>query len=360
METASSLFLYFRYKNQVPTLSSEGLTPASLIVLKKVYAKYFQPPPPVEEIFDKITYIPSTPYSPDSTHGYKAIPGEYIFRYTKKVANGYEHLNVKNTFNNNGTRFVGYSPSDPLRNIYVFGDSFIFGEGVSDEQSFTYLLQSTFRNSAFHLYALGGYSWTNAYMNFMKIRDHIKPDDILIIGYAEFYKERHVASPSRLKYIQQWVDDKYPTKQLNPEMKHLRAQMDGSGNIAFDTIPFYCKFNKSYCEQKDPSAKYVNDVTISLIKLIAKETKARIFLLHIGGPKDDPVLSSLPKNVELISALPQDYDYIIWDDILGFDDHPGPYWHYAMYSKLKPYLSTIKEGPPKALAVAKNSVSSSP
>jgi hypothetical protein len=27
------------------------------------------------------------------------------------------------------------------------------------------------------------------------------------------------------------------------------------------------------------------------------------------------------------------------DNIMGLDDHGGPYWHYAMYSKLKPVIA---------------------
>jgi hypothetical protein len=27
------------------------------------------------------------------------------------------------------------------------------------------------------------------------------------------------------------------------------------------------------------------------------------------------------------------------DDVMGFDDHGGPYWHYAMHSRLMPHVA---------------------
>lgn len=334
VETASSLLLYFKYRNSIPELSGEGLRPATGTLINTAITKFTRK----TLFFDKVSYIPNSFIVPDAAQGYKAAPGEYIVRFTKRASGTLEHLNTKITIMTDGTRFTGSLPEQPLRHVYVFGDSCVFGGGVNDEQTFTYLLQSVFRRSAFHLYAMGGYSWSNAYINIMKIKENITADDIIIMGYAAFYKERHIPSPSRLKYLQDWIDDTHPTQPLNPEIKVLHTQMNEAGDITFDTIPAYCRFNKTYCEQNNPSNDYVDRLSKALLTLIVKQTKAKVFLLHFSGPSSDPVLSQLPPNVELISALPQDFDYKIQDDILGFDDHPGPYWHHAMYSKLKERL----------------------
>jgi len=334
VETASSLLLYFKHRHSIPELSGEGFRPATVTLINTAITKFTSKP----LVFDKVSYIPNSFIVPDAAQGYKAAPGEYIVRFTKRASGTLEHLNTKVTIMTDDTRFTGNLPGQPFRHVYVFGDSFVWGGGVNDEQTFTYLLQSVFRHSAFHLYAMGGYSWSNASINIMKIKEHITADDIIVIGYADFYKERHIPSPSRLKYLQDWIDDVHPTQPLNPEIKVVHTQMNESGDITFDTIPAYCRFNKTYCEQNNPSNDYVDRLSKALLTLITKQTKAKIFLLHFSGPSSDPVLAQLPPNVELISALPKDFDYKIRDDILGFDDHPGPYWHYAMYSKLKERL----------------------
>ena len=30
----------------------------------------------------------------------------------------------------------------------------------------------------------------------------------------------------------------------------------------------------------------------------------------------------------------QDFIYAMRDDVMGFDDHGGPYWHHAIYARL--------------------------
>ena len=76
---------------------------------------------------------------------------------------------------------------------------------------------------------------------------------------------------------------------------------------------------------------------------IAAKTSAKVYVLHFFGPKDDPVLRQLPGNVELTAATPQDFTYVMRDDIMGFDDHGGPYWHYAMYSRVKQVVARDRE-----------------
>ena len=56
-----------------------------------------------------------------------------------------------------------------------------------------------------------------------------------------------------------------------------------------------------------------------------------------GGFKAIPVIQfliCLDGRIVRISALVSDFDYFISDDVVGFDPHPGPYWHYAISRKL--------------------------
>ena len=346
LETASGLLLYYWYRAYIPGISQGSVRAASIVLIKKLYAKYFPRPS-----FNRISYLPEPYFVPDPIQGYKAVPGEFIVRYARRIEDKFEYLNTKQTNLADGTRFTGIGPNNPDRHVYVFGDSFVFGAGVNDEQTFTYLLQSSFPTLKFHLYALDGYSWSNALVNISYIKGGIRENDILILGYADFYKGRHLPSPSYLRNIETWSKETYPTQPLNVEMRLLHTNMTASGDLTFDIIPYYCRFLQQYCDQSDPSEDYVNDLSKALLREIAMQAKVKIFLLHFSGPSSDPVLSQLPSNVELISALPQDFDYTIRDDVLGFDPHPGPYWHNAMYSRLKEVLSKhLEEERPSAVA----------
>jgi hypothetical protein len=59
-----------------------------------------------------------------------------------------------------------------------------------------------------------------------------------------------------------------------------------------------------------------------------------VYLLHYDGSKQNSIFGFLSGSVHRISALKEDFDYSIRDDIMGFDNHPGPYWHYAISRKL--------------------------
>ena len=75
-------------------------------------------------------------------------------------------------------------------------------------------------------------------------------------------------------------------------------------------------------------------ITAALINGIAETTSAPVYLMHFAGTKENPVLGLLSGSVRRISALPEDFDYVLKDSELNFDRHPGPYWHYAISRKL--------------------------
>ncbi len=98
----------------------------------------------------------------------------------------------------------------------------------------------------------------------------------------------------------------------------------------------YCRYNQAYCNGPEPSADDRNAVSRALLQAIAKRVTAKIYILHFFGDASDPALRDLPPSVEVISATSR--DSIPRDDVMGLDNHPGPYWHYAIYSKLRQVL----------------------
>ena len=332
-EMVSSAFLFFAYRDQISGLSGDPLTPSTVVVLRKGL-NWLSPgsaPDPVP--YRRMTRIPQDFFAEDAEQGYRAKPGRYVFRYTRRHDGALEHLDSVVTINGDGTRFTGNAPAAPARQIHVLGNSFVFGDGVNDEQTFSFLLQSAFPRDAVHLHALSGYSWANALVTMERIKDQIRPGDIVILGYASYYKERHVAAPGRLRDIRNWMARSFPDVELSPKDRLIRARLDGA-KLVLDTIPMHCKFNPDYCTGTEPSPDYTDTVSIELLRAIAAKSSAPVYLVHFFGPKDDPVLARLPANVVLVPATPADFTYTMRDDVMGFDEHGGPYWHHAIYSRV--------------------------
>lgn len=339
LEIASSAFLYTVNKDRIAALPGPPSEPAILLAARTGLSWLLPGSFPDPATYRRMTRSPAGFFAEDAEQGYRANPGRYVFRYSGMRQGRVEHLDAVVTINTDGTRFTGNAPADPARRIFVLGDSYVFGDGVNDQQTFAFLLQTAFPDSVVHLHALAGYSWANALVTMQRIKDRIRPGDIVVLGYALFYKERHVAAPSRLRSIRDWMASTFPEVELDPKDRVIRARVDTSNRLALDTIPMHCKFDPTYCAGAEPAADEVDKVSRELLRAIASTTTEKILLLHMFGPENDPVLRDLPGNVEIVAATPQDFTYVMQDNIMGLDDHGGPYWHYAMYSKLKPVIA---------------------
>lgn len=339
LELLSAAFLFVQYSSRISEAAGHEIGSPTLQVLRQAWAVLF----PDRSTYTRMVRLPDGFFAEDKEQGYRANPGRYVFRYIRQRSgqgNGKsQHIDTVVTVNADGTRFTGNAPIKPPRHIYVLGDSFVFGDGVNDGQTFGFLLQAAFSRDAVHLHALGGYSWANALVTLERLKDRIGGADVIVLGYALYYKERHVAAPARLRSIQTWMATSFPDVELSANDRLIRARLDGDDRLVLDTIPMHCKFNADYCAGAEPSAAYTDKVSSALLRAIASTTKAKVYLLHMFGPKDDPVLASRPAGVELIPATPADFSYAMRDDVMGFDDHGGPYWHYAMFMRLKQVLA---------------------
>lgn len=355
VEVICSAMLLYRYRalGAIPYFNGEPALSVALITKRAVASVTANSPseapaypglPQLKKKHEVKTPLVNNPYnivsSPypffaaDSAFGYAPKPGRYEFTYQKKLGDFYKFYKNKVTVNPDHSRYTGRTPSNADGKIYVFGDSFIFGEGINDEQTFSYLLQSTQDKQAVHLYAAGGYSITQAYIRFLKIARSLTANDTLIIGYADYYKKRDAAAPSRLReYGEPWE------MMLDDKINHAKAELLKDGKIQVSYTPLFCKYNPAYCQSEDPSPAEFDQLTSSMINAIADHTPAKILLLHFEGPDEDKALSMLSKKVTIIPATLDDFDYEIRDDIMGFDGHPGPFWHYAMFKRILPYLS---------------------
>jgi hypothetical protein len=275
---------------------------------------------------------PSPSEQADVELGYKPLPGTYRVTFSHHGSSNWEHLRVNMTQMSDGTRWTGQCERNSSATVYIFGDSFTAGFGVNDEQTFSFLLQQARKDLCVKLFAVEGYGMTQSFILFNKLRNQIKPNDIIILGYADFLLDRTMVAPSRLRYVEYWFKQKYG--RLPDSVMLPRAAFDAQGAIHISYIPQRCDENDGYCAQTDPTQHEMTRVTAALINQISEASNAPVYLLHLHGTKQDPIFGLLGGSVRRISALQEDFDYFMTDDILGFDDHPGPWWHYAISRKL--------------------------
>jgi len=249
----------------------------------------------------------------------------------------WETLRVQVTIEPDGSRWTSAPAERARREVFAFGDRWLFGYGVHDEQTWAWHLQRARPDLGVRLHALSGYALGQALLRFRELASRIGADDIVILGYADFYDERHVVAPSRLRWLDYWRRTRGVEDLMAVRLPRFDLAADGSPILSY--VEQDCARNGGYCDRPDPDRAYMSRVSAALINTIARETPARVLLLRIDGSPDNPVYDMLDGRIEIISVLPGDLEGAVRDDIAGFDDHPGPYWHYAVGRKLVEFLS---------------------
>ncbi len=327
VETVSTLLVYHRYHEYIAESLHSRERWATLLILRKTLSGSG------EKTDLSMQSTPKPFRIPDSLHGYRVNNGSFEVTYRASHFDTIKQFKYHVTIQADGDRFVGEPAGPTLKDVYVFGDSWMFGEGVNDEQTFTYLLQSRFRNTRFHLYANPGHSMSNAYLNVSRLRAKIGPEDVLILGYARFHDFRHVAAPSRIRQFGEPKSDS-----LDPaSFQYVRVRMEGSGFV-IDKVPFFCAYMKDYCRQPDPSQGYMDTVTARLVNAITTATPATVYLLHVDGQISPGMRNQLDPRVRIMDATASTFDFTYRDDVNGFDPHPGPYWNHAIFRRLSDTL----------------------
>jgi hypothetical protein len=332
VEALSTILVYQKYHGYFEeALQYKGRSATGYLLKRLLGSKK------ADAVTKETTSTPEPFRIPDSLHGYKVASGSFEVSYRKLHFDTMQQFRHHITVNPDGDRYVGEPDGPTDRDVYVFGDSFIFGEGVNDEQTFTYLLQSRFRKTRFHLYANPGHSMSNAYLNFQRLASKIGPEDILILGYAQFYDVRHVAAPERMV----WWGEPHAHKSIDPKSyRHVRVTLSGD-SLVFDRIPLFCSLMGDYCKQPGPGQGYMDTVTARLINGIAKGTRAQVYLLHFQGELRKEMTSQLDPGVGFILAGPETFDFKYRDDILGFNPHPGGFWNSAIYRRVADTLGSV-------------------
>ena len=275
--------------------------------------------------------VPSPFFRADPLLGYSAAPGVYTHSYARRsaVTGALEYYRNKVTIEPDGSRWTG-APRAGKPTVYIFGDSWVFGNGVPDELTFAGRLHEALPDWNVRLLALGGYALTQSWLTFDRLKE-IGPDDVVILGYADYFDVRHVVAPSRLLEIETWL------RRINqpiPPFKLPRATLSPGGGVAIDYLDQRCAEIGDYCRRPDPPAQEMTDVTVALVNRIAARSPAKVYLLHFSGAPGNPVRRKVSPRVGVIGADRSEFDSVVQDDIMGFDGHPGPFWHYAISRKL--------------------------
>lgn len=239
-------------------------------------------------------------YVKDDKLGWRLIANAYA-RYSSPWK--YE---VTYETDESGFRKVNNSKGKPDFSIYFFGDSFTFGDWVSNGDTFTSIIKDKYLKKEINVYNAGvnGYGIVQMFQRFLNMKDQIQPGDLVIFTPIANDIKRNLsdfAMPYYTKFTNIMVVDNYPFYDNGViTYREMKNNFYNKLKLAAIGAPYTGNYFKFYRN------KFIPDTTKEsqeMIKIIERETKLK------GGKF---VLFFLPQTGERLNR-----EYTV--DVSGFN-----------------------------------------
>ncbi len=322
------VFLYLSHVKR-PAFTPEKFLYSPALSLGAHLIQNLRPHPP--------SWSEPAPYnSYDAQLGYGPRPGIYtlfltnparkkVFRWSARIM---EDL----------SRATAPTPVQGTHTLYIYGDSWIFGWGVNDENTFAWHLQDTLRDKGWVVrhFAQGGYATVHALIRHRGLARQLSEDDLIILGYAGFYKDRNAGDPGFIKSMSAGLESLPPELREQCQDNSYPRVVRTAAGLDVELVPMLCARNDGYCDKPAIPEEEKIAVTNAIHDEIIDTSKAPVVVLFIDGRDDDPAIMHLrERGVRIVDARPRATEYFVQDSIYGYDDHPGPLFHHYLFTKLR-------------------------
>ena len=166
--------------------------------------------------------------------------------------------------------------------------------GLDDEMTAPWLLQTRLLNYHVINLALPGYSSVQQLLQYQKLKDNLKSDDIVVLSYSSIDLLHNVADPSLIQALLDGYEISLSSKDefINARIPYADLSRDGELDIKY--TPITCSYSEnSNCIRGTPEPAALESVTKELFAEILLNRKCHILIAFLDGTDNDPVASSL-------------------------------------------------------------------
>ncbi|NLF25072.1 MAG: hypothetical protein GX589_05370 [Deltaproteobacteria bacterium] len=152
--------------------------------------------PPVP--YESSKFVFRAPYAGNSLTGWQLKPGNY------QLLQGGRDRAVKISINPDASRVTrkeNTAYSRAISKIICIGDSFIFGEGLDDEETLPWRLQELLPDRNVINHGVGGFGTCQTMLRLSQLRELLSHGDIVVYGLSSFHEERNTADPRQDYWI---------------------------------------------------------------------------------------------------------------------------------------------------------------
>jgi hypothetical protein len=318
VELTSSAFLFEYYAYKQSSFSPEG-TAIGFIAKKAL------------RIHPVVAFEADKPdmFRPDPVLGYTTNPGKYRIIAT----NGAKKHGYQITVTEPGVRATSYRSFPASRRIYIFGNSIIWANGLDDELTVPWLLQTRLPDYEVINLALSGYSNVQQLLGYRNISAQLRPDDIVVFQYGSFDLLANVADPgTTIKALSDGYEMALSNKADFRNVRIPYATLDDQNELNIEYAPIVCASNN--CNRDIPKGEAREAITNKVMAEIVRNRKCHILVAFMEGNDDDPVVAFLRSSGVPIADLRIVKPGLDDDDYLPEHDHRGAFTNFHYYEVL--------------------------
>jgi len=133
-------------------------------------------------------------HEPDAELGWRNRPGAYAYPgYTPGAPE------VRVTYLADGSRATGFRGDASANEVWLVGDSFMQGWGLSDDETLAWRLQERHPRLRFVNYGTGGYGTWQSLLRLERELEERAPPRLVVYGFIPAHEERNLASAGWLR-----------------------------------------------------------------------------------------------------------------------------------------------------------------
>jgi hypothetical protein len=271
-------------------------------------------------------------FAASETFGFTMLPGRY--KVTERFE-GRKHV-FDLTVTDTGRRATSYSPVKASKRLFITGDSALFGWGVDDEATVSWLMQSRLPDYEVVNLSLNSYSTVHALLQLQQVVPQVGPDDIVILEYHPVSNALNVASPSFLRSFLSGYELQLGDTEKLRAMKAPFGMIDAAGGFSIGRIRLSCAVEAPTpeCDHPPLPPEMEQQVTERAFDEIIALNIRHLLVAFLSGPDDDPVIVHLRSrglniaDLRTVDGVPDE------TDVIPTDKHAGPFWHHQAYGLL--------------------------
>lgn len=288
---------------------------------------------------------PSPFFIADEYVGYRPRPGHFRLQYyiPRLEASGSPRARFVHTARilEDGSRATSAHPVNATRQLLVFGESYVWGDSLNDEHTFSWLLQGGFPDLRVRNFAVSGHGNLNNLLSLRQLADELKQGDLVLFWYSFYMPKRSIGNSAFLSKFLKHTRESREERIMEQKIRFPYGRMEDE-TLRVKWYDLSCASTPQDCWPDAPSGEEER-VSVAIFREVLSIVRARGASLLVAGFFFDgePVIRMLQQEKVPLVNLTSRKEYLEEDSMAPFDGHPGPLSHLSWFRRLEPVIARM-------------------